>query len=59
MKISLEAMSEYAGHPLAGEELERVRAFLAEYLEEVRQLRELALPDDVEPVTHLHLEPWD
>lgn len=59
MKIPLEAITEFAGHPLAGEELERVRAFLAEYLEEVRQLRELELPDDVEPVTHLRQQWWD
>lgn len=59
MKIPLEAMAQFAGHSLTGEELERVRAFLEEYLEEVRQLRALELPDDIEPVTHLHLERWD
>ncbi len=59
MESALRAVAEAAGHPLPDEELEAVRVFLAGYLEEVRALRELVLPDDVEPVTQLRMERWD
>ncbi len=59
MTFSLGAVAELAGHSLSGGDLEKVRVFLAEYLEEVRKLREVDLPDDIEPVTQLRMERWD
>ncbi len=59
MTFSLGVVAEWAGHSLSEADLEKVRVFLAEYLEEIRQLRELVLPDDIEPVTQLRMERWD
>ncbi len=59
MKMALEPVADLAGYPLPGEDLDAVRGFFEHYLEEIQKLRELALPDDVEPVTQLRMEHWD
>lgn len=56
MSTSLKSVAELAGCSLSDEELEEVRVFLVDYLAEIRKLREVDIPDDVEPVTQVRLE---
>ncbi|MFQ5930882.1 MAG: hypothetical protein ACE5MM_00595 [Nitrospiraceae bacterium] len=59
MGTSLRSVLELAGYSLSDEDLEKVRIFLVDYLEEIDKLRELVLPDDIEPVTQFRMERWD
>ena len=54
----LAAVADLAGHPLSATELEAVASILAGMLEDIRALRELELPDDVEPILTFRVEPW-
>jgi hypothetical protein len=56
--VDLTAVAELAGHPLSPAELEEVAAILAGMMEDIQALRDLDLPDDVEPVLGFRLEPW-
>lgn len=59
MGTSLRSVLELAGYSLSDEDLEKVRIFLVDYLDEIDKLRELVLPDDIEPVTQFRMERWD
>jgi hypothetical protein len=59
MKIVLGPVADLAGYPLPCEDAEAVCRFFELYLPEIQALRELVLPDEVEPVTQLHMESWD
>lgn len=59
MKVMLGPVADLAGYPLPREDLDAVGRFFELYLPEIQALRELALPDEVEPVTQLRMEPWD
>jgi hypothetical protein len=54
----LAPVARLAGHPLSDAELEEVAAILSGMLDDLRELRELDLPDDVEPVLTFRVEPW-
>jgi hypothetical protein len=56
--VDLTAVAELAGHPLSRAELEEVAAILAGMMEDVQVLRDLDLPEDVEPTLGFRLEPW-
>ncbi|GEM_PF-5012241 len=59
MKVAFGAAADLAGHPLSREDLDAVRRFFELYLAEIQRLRELDLPDDIEPVTQVRMEPWE
>jgi Asp-tRNA(Asn)/Glu-tRNA(Gln) amidotransferase C subunit len=54
----LAAIARLAGYPLSEGDLEEVAAILGGIMEDVRQLRDLDLPDDVEPMLTFRVEPW-
>jgi hypothetical protein len=50
--------AELAGYPLSEADQEEVTAILRGMMEELQQLRDLDLPDDVEPILTFRVEPW-
>lgn len=54
----LAAVADLAGHPLSATELEEVAAILTGMMQDLQALRELDLPDDVEPIVTFRVEPW-
>jgi hypothetical protein len=48
-----------AGHPLPEPDVAEVASILDGIMEDVQALRDLDLPDDIEPVLVFRLEPWD
>lgn len=59
MAQSLEQVADLAGYSLPPDDLRAVRRFFEMYLPDIQALRELVLPEDIEPVTQLHMELWD
>ena len=55
---SLAPVADLAGYPLSAADLEQVASILDGIMEDIRQLRELDLPDDVEPILTFRVEPW-
>ncbi|MDE2571099.1 MAG: hypothetical protein KGM44_01085 [bacterium] len=55
----LRSIAQLSGLEVAKEDIDPLVAFLDEYLVELRALRELRLPDDLEPVTGFAPEPWE
>ncbi len=55
----LKPVAELAGYPLPEEDLKEVASVLAGVMEDIQKLRDLDLPDEVEPVTVFRVEPWD
>ncbi len=51
-------VAELAGYPLPEADLEKVASVLAGVLEDIQKLRDLDLPDDVEPILTFRVEPW-
>jgi hypothetical protein len=54
----LAAVAALAGFPLSAPDLEAVAAILAGMTEDIQALRDLDLPDDVEPILTFRVEPW-
>jgi hypothetical protein len=54
----LAAVAALAGHSLSAADLEEVATLLSGMIEDIRALRELDLPDDVEPILTFRVEPW-
>jgi hypothetical protein len=54
----LSAVADLAGHPLSAADIEAVAAILADMAADIQALRDLVLPDDVEPMLVFRLEPW-
>ena len=52
-------VAELAGYPLPEADLREVASVLAGMLEDIQKLRDLDLPDDVEPVLTFRVEPWE
>jgi hypothetical protein len=54
----LTAVSALAGHLLSAVDLEQVAAILTGMMHDIQVLRDLDLPDDVEPILTFRVEPW-
>lgn len=54
----LAAVAALAGHPLSASDLQEVAAILTGMMEDIQRLRELDLPEDVEPILTFRVEPW-
>jgi hypothetical protein len=52
------AVSALAGHPLSAADLEEVAAILTGMMHDIQVLRDLDLPDDVEPILTFRVQPW-
>ncbi|HZS33706.1 MAG TPA: hypothetical protein VFC42_10045 [Methylomirabilota bacterium] len=52
-------IAELAGYPLPEADLVEVAAVLRSILPDIQALRDLDLPDDVEPILTFRVEPWD
>ena len=55
---ALAAIADLAGYPLSATALEEVAAILGPMMEDIQVLRDLELPDDVEPILTFRVEPW-
>ena len=55
---ALAAVAELAAYPLSSADLEAVAGTLASMQQDIQTLRNLELPDDVEPVLIFRVEPW-
>jgi hypothetical protein len=47
-----------AGHALSAAELEEVAGILRGMMDDIQVLRDLDLPEDVEPILTFRVEPW-
>jgi hypothetical protein len=56
--LELAAVADLAGYPLSTADLEEVAAILIGMMEDIQWLRDLDLPDDVEPIVTFRVEPW-
>jgi hypothetical protein len=54
----LAAVADLAGYPLSAADLEEVASILAGMMQDIQTLRDLDLPDAVEPITTFRVEPW-
>jgi hypothetical protein len=54
----LAAVADLAGYPLSTADLEKVVAIFTGMMEDIQRLRDLDLPDDVEPIVTFRVEPW-
>jgi hypothetical protein len=54
----LRPVAELAGYPLPDADLAQVGSILDGMMEDIQKLRDLDLPDDVEPVLVFSVEPW-
>jgi hypothetical protein len=54
----LEPVADLAGYPLPEADLQQVSSILDGMMEDIQKLRDLELPDDVEPILILRIEPW-
>ena len=54
----LAPVADFAGHALSAGELDEVAAILTAMMQDLQVLRDLELPDDVEPIVTFHVEPW-
>jgi hypothetical protein len=52
-------VAQLAGYPLPEADLREVAAVLAGVLDDIQQLRDLDLPDDIEPLLTFRVEPWE
>ena len=55
----LKPVADLAGHPLDDADLALVAGILEGIMEDIQKLRDLDLPDDVEPALTFRVEPWD
>jgi Asp-tRNA(Asn)/Glu-tRNA(Gln) amidotransferase C subunit len=54
----LRAVAALAGYAVSTAELEQVAALLAGMMDDIQRLRDLDIPDDVEPIITFRAEPW-
>jgi hypothetical protein len=54
----LAAAADLAGYRLSAADLEEVAAILTGMMQDIQTLRDLDLPDDVEPILTFRVEPW-
>ena len=54
----LEPTAQLAGYPLPAADLAQVASVLDGIMDDIQQLRDLDLPDDVEPILEFRVEPW-
>ena len=54
----LAAVADLAGYPLSAADLQKVAAILSGMMADIQALRDLDLPDDVEPVLTFRVEAW-
>ena len=54
----LAALADLAGRSLSPAELEEVATILTGMMQDLEALRDLDLPDDVEPIVTFRVEPW-
>lgn len=54
----LAPIADLAGHSLSPAELEEVATILTAMMQDLETLRDLDLPDDVEPIVTFRVEPW-
>jgi hypothetical protein len=54
----LRPVAELAGHPLLDDELAAAASLLSGVMEDIKRLRDLNLPDDIEPILAFRVEPW-
>jgi hypothetical protein len=60
MKVPpLAPVADLAGYPLPEADLEEVASILDGIIEDIQRLRDLDLPDDVEPILTFRVEPWE
>jgi len=55
----LKHVAELAGYPLPEADLKQVASILEGMMEDVQKLRDLDLPDDVEPILSFHVDTWE
>jgi hypothetical protein len=54
----LRPVAELAGSPLLDDELAAAASLLSGVMEDIKRLRDLDLPDDIEPILAFRVEPW-
>jgi hypothetical protein len=54
----LAAVADLAGYPLPAADLAEVAAILSGMMQDIQALRDLDLPDAVEPILTFRVEPW-
>jgi hypothetical protein len=54
----LRPVAELAGYPLLDDELAAAASLLSGVMEDIKRLRDLDLPDDIEPILAFRVEPW-
>ena len=54
----LKPVAELAGYPLLDDELAAAASLLSGVMEDIKRLRDLDLPDDIEPILTFRVEPW-
>ena len=52
-------ISTLAGYPLPEADLTQVASILEGMMEDIQRLRDLDVPDDVEPILSFHVDPWE
>jgi len=55
----LKHVAELAGYPLPAADLKQVASILVGMMEDIQKLRDLDLPDDIEPILNFHVDPWE
>lgn len=55
----LKPVADLAGYPLSEADLAQVASVLDGIMDDVQKLRDLNLPDDIEPVLAFRIEPWE
>jgi hypothetical protein len=55
----LKSVADLAGYPLSDADLNQVAAILDGMMEDIQKLRDLDLPDDIEPILSFHVDPWE
>jgi hypothetical protein len=52
-------VAELASYPLPEADLKQVASILEGMMEDIQKLRDLDLPDDVEPILTFQVHPWE
>lgn len=55
----LKPVAELAGYAIPEADLPQVALVLEGIMEDIQKLRDLDLPDDVEPIITFRVEPWE
>jgi hypothetical protein len=54
----LKHVADLAGYPLPEADLKQVAAILEGMMADIQKLRDLDLPDDIEPILSFHVDLW-